>query len=139
MLIHAHGSRFKVQAGSSHKIISTPIYARDSGQLTTDRRIPLILKQSVWPSSIWIYWDIGANTLISSIWINIGISGKFTPMIPLVIVVVVIDLDQYWDIGAAGQIIHSSMIWINIEISGQYQYQYTPLSSLPLYLSRERE
>ena len=53
-------------------------------------------------------------------------------MIPLVIVVVVIDLDQYWDIGAAGQIIHSSMIWINIEISGQYQYTNTHLS--PLYL-----
>jgi hypothetical protein len=29
-----------------------------------------------------MYWDIGASTLISSIWINIGISGQFTPMIP---------------------------------------------------------
>jgi hypothetical protein len=40
-------------------------------------------------SSIWI--NIGISGQIhSSIWINIGISGQF---------VVVIDLDQYWDIG----------------------------------------
>jgi hypothetical protein len=35
----------------------------------------------------------------SSIWINIGISGQYIPLI-IVVVVVIIDLDQYWDIGA---------------------------------------